>query len=105
MSASDWLDEDDAAAMAVAWRELVAQRAAARRSRARLAARATLSRIPAAWLEAATTAPCTHYTGATREVCGRRPTRLYLQGRRCWWHAPKTGPFARFTAPEVTHAA
>lgn len=102
MSASDWLDEDDHDAMATAWRDLVAAKAAARRVRARLAARALLSRIPAEWLEAALPLPCTHYSGATREVCGRRPTRLYLRGRRCWWHAPQ--PITR-TDTEVTHAA
>lgn len=98
MSASDWLDEDDHDAMATAWRELVARKAAARRLRAR----AALATIPADWLEAALPEPCTHYSGATREVCGRRPTRLYLRGRRCWWHAPQ--PITR-TDTEVTHAA
>jgi hypothetical protein len=84
VSASDWLDDDEHAAMAAAW----AAQEAARKTRTRLAARASLSRIPADWLDAALPEPCAVYLAATGAVCGRRPTRLYLNGRRCWTHAP-----------------
>ncbi|QVJ03030.1 hypothetical protein KGD82_13430 [Nocardiopsis eucommiae] len=35
-----------------------------------------------------TDAPCGHYTAATRTTCGAIPTRMYIQGRRCYDHAP-----------------
>jgi hypothetical protein len=90
VSASDWLDDDEHAAMAQAWAEREAAKASARKTSTRLAARASLSRIPADWLDAALPEPCAVYLAETGGVCGRRPTRLYLTGRRCWTHAPDT---------------
>ncbi|MFL1444023.1 hypothetical protein [Nocardiopsis protaetiae] len=97
------MSASDADAMRTAWRELVAAKAARRAALQRLSARALMSRIPADWLEAATTEPCRLWVGALGRECGRRPSRVYLQGRRCWWHAPRTGPFARFAHDQTAH--
>lgn len=78
--------------MAVTWEELKA----ARTARRRLRARALLSRIPTEWLAVATTAPCRYIAAGAR--CGRRPTRLYRMGRRCWWHAPTPITYTRSEA-------
>lgn len=43
---------------------------------------------PPEWLAVATDGPCRLYLATTGARCGRRPTRLYLKGRRCWTHAP-----------------
>lgn len=46
----------------------------------------------AAWIAeavpAGTDTPCGHYTATTRATCDQVPTRQYIQGRRCYHHAP-----------------
>lgn len=43
---------------------------------------------PAEWLDVATEEPCSLYLGSAGVLCDASPSRAYLQGRRCWEHAP-----------------
>ncbi|GAA1455409.1 hypothetical protein [Nocardiopsis tropica] len=97
MSRADWDDPADLKAMATTWATRKAARAEGRAARFRLRARVLLSRIPPDWLEAATTEPCRQIVGGSR--CGRKPTRLHREGRRCFEHAPVAITYTRKDDP------